>query len=78
MIKTDLIDGSTGTYDGSVTIGGIDLHCYTLGNGMRIIDMDGVNQLLAKLEIGLELSRQEMINLVELKRDRTVCEKVKQ
>lgn len=63
------------TYEGSVDIAGITLHCYLLDDGRRIIDMEGVNQLLRAFAEGLELSDEDAQKLVAVKDGRTVMER---
>ncbi len=64
------------TYDGSLTIAGIELHCYTLDDGRRILDMEGVNKLLEWLAGGNELSPDDAASLVAIKEGRSVMERV--
>jgi hypothetical protein len=63
------------TYEGSVDIAGIILHCYLLDDGKRIIDMEGVNQLLQAFAEGLELSDEDALKLASVKDGRTVMER---
>lgn len=64
------------TYDGSVEIAGITLKCYTLDDGRRIIDMEGVKRLLKWIHASGELSLEDSHKLIEVKEGRTVMERV--
>lgn len=62
-------------FENTLNIAGINLHCYVLDDGSRIIDMDGVNQLLGFIENGGEITMEESMKLAEFKNGKTVMEK---
>lgn len=65
------------TYEGSVEIAGITLELYQLDDGRRVIDMEGVNKLIAAWEAGLDMSDDDAMLLLAVKEGRTVMEKKK-
>lgn len=68
-------EAKNATHQGSVVIAGVKLELYQLDDGRRIIDMDGVNKLLAALDDGAVMSDDDAMLLLAVKDGRTVMEK---
>lgn len=64
------------SYDGGVEIAGCLLECYTLKDGQKIIDLDGVKKLIDKIDSGYQMSEDEFLTLVAVKRDRVTMQRL--
>lgn len=62
-------------FEDSFTIAGIEIKAYVLDDGRRILDMDGVNKLLAWIEGGGEITQADAMELAQAKDGRIVMER---
>lgn len=63
-------------YESSYNIAGIEIKAYVLDDGRRILDMDGVNRLLAFIAGGNDLTGEDELALLDAKDGRSVMQRI--